>query len=145
MTGKKLLCSDWLRTGKFMVIFSFHCSAKIFDTWHLQVSQLWILMNEWSYGSSKRTSNLCRIYTALNVRFFFFNYAVPENIILPQKKGLKFCSAQGFSKGKTFKEKVWSSIGISREVWICSWTTLYMTAPEGSMLFWENFQNSPVK
>ena len=126
MTGKKLLCSDWLRTGKFMVIFSFHCSAKIFDTWHLQVSQLWILMNEWSYGSSKRTSNLCRIYTALNV--FFFSIMQFQKISYSRKRrAWNFVAHRGFSKSKTFNVKVWSSIGISREVWRSCWTTLYMS------------------
>ena len=56
--------------------------------------------------AAQKEQAICAGFTQLLMYVFFFNYAVPENIILPQKKGLKFCSAQGFSKGKTFKEKV---------------------------------------
>ena len=58
---------------------------------------------------------MCRIYTTPIKCVFFSDYTVPENmIILPQQKGLKFPGAWGFSKTKTCKENVSSSIGILR-------------------------------
>ena len=102
---KKLLCSDWLRTGKFMVFFFFFCSEKNFNTWHLQVSQLWILMKEWSYGSSKKTSNLCRIYTALNVRFFFSIMQFQKMSYSPKRRAWNFVAHRGFLRAKHLKKK----------------------------------------